>query len=138
MSYSWGKTSKERMKDGSPELIKLLDAVIVCPDLPHDMAVVSVFRGELLQNEAYRLGHSGVKFPDSSHNKMPSPSADLCPWIDGRLAWENTLAFYENAAVILQVARREGIELRRWPLTFVRNGKTVLDLPHWQVVEFNF
>lgn len=45
-----------------------------------DYVVICGYRGEKEQNEAYRTGMSGLKFPNSKHNKKPCLAIDVMPY----------------------------------------------------------
>jgi peptidoglycan L-alanyl-D-glutamate endopeptidase CwlK len=45
-----------------------------------DMTIVTGYRGEAEQNQAFADGRSKLKFPHGKHNKMPSMAVDACPY----------------------------------------------------------
>lgn len=92
------------------EAIKEFDFVVICGH-----------RGEKAQNEAYRTGHSKLKFPHSKHNKTPSLAFDACPY---PINWEARAKFLEMRGVFQKVADRLDIKVRfiSW------------DLPHIELI----
>lgn len=127
----------KRLEDAIPELQELIEETATRL-LKQGILffVVSVYRDEETQNEAYRRGRSGVKFPNSRHNKKPCPCADLCPWdVDkGEPAWSDRFGYYQIMITMLQVALEKQIPLRHWPLEFRdRNRNLVKDLPHVEI-----
>ena len=64
--------SQQRLATCAPEIQEIFNAVIAS----YDCTILTGYRGEGEQNEAFRQGHSKVKFPDSRHNSTPSAAAD--------------------------------------------------------------
>lgn len=58
-----------------------------------DFAIICGHRGEEAQNQAFMSGNSGKRWPDSLHNRTPSPALDFAPWIDDGIPWKDTHAF---------------------------------------------
>lgn len=65
-----------------------------------DFSVICGYRGEHEQNQAYRLGNSKLKYPQSKHNKKPSMAFDLMPYPPNKRAQ----AFHDLAQVILRIS----------------------------------
>lgn len=79
MSYSYGKTSRERLETCHPLLQELFNRVIKHTD-------TSIFcgeRGEEAQTKAFEEGKSLAQYPESSHNNSPSLAVDAGPYPEG-------------------------------------------------------
>jgi peptidoglycan L-alanyl-D-glutamate endopeptidase CwlK len=100
MINRWGLRSKQQLVTCHHDLVTLANRVLQI----HDASVIFGYRNRLLQNQAYRLGHSKLQFPDSLHNLFPSAAIDLGPYLPGyRVTYdrEHTLYF---AGIVLGVA----------------------------------
>lgn len=78
--------------------------------------VIDAYRNEERQNLAFARGASKHRYPGSVHNKLPSLAVDVIPlplpkgWGDDD--WLERVKFYEVAAVIKAIARRNGHDTR--------------------------
>ena len=45
-----------------------------------DMTIVTGYRGEVEQDQAFKDGRSLLKFPNGRHNRNPSLAVDACPF----------------------------------------------------------
>lgn len=98
------------------EVIKHVDCTILCGH-----------RGEQEQNEAYALGHSKVRFPNSKHNPNPSMAVDVAPY---PVDWNDLNRFREFAVIVKECAARMGIKVRHGG-----DWKGFPDWPHWELVD---
>lgn len=100
-----------------------------------DITVITGHRPELEQNEAFRTGHSKLKFPRSKHNSMPSKAIDIAP---NPLDWKDLQRFIHLAGFVCGVAAYMGIRMR-WGGDFdgdfnLKNNSFV-DMPHFELVD---
>jgi peptidoglycan LD-endopeptidase CwlK len=91
-----------------------------------DFVVLEGHRGREAQNKAFRDGKSGLPWPNSKHNQVPSLAADVAPW---PLDWEDTGRFKTLATVIKAAAGRLNISIE-WG-----GDWRSVDMPHWQLSE---
>jgi peptidoglycan L-alanyl-D-glutamate endopeptidase CwlK len=102
-------------------LIEICEAVIK----DYDFTVLSGFRSEAEQQEAYDTGHSNLVFPNSKHNvRLVKPeefdstpcsqAVDIAPWHAKRphIRWDNEREFVFLAGLMTQAANERGIRLR--------------------------
>jgi peptidoglycan L-alanyl-D-glutamate endopeptidase CwlK len=105
----------------------------------HDCSVISAWRGFIEQDDLYHRGLSQLQFPHSAHNQMPSIAIDLAPYnpVKGRVDWEDTLAFYYFAGIVMNTAEVLGIPLRwggDWDMDDDLHDQTFMDLAHFELV----
>jgi peptidoglycan L-alanyl-D-glutamate endopeptidase CwlK len=120
---SFSSVSKERLKECDSRIQTVLNEAIKY----YDFSVLCGHRGEEEQNEAYRKGHSKLKYPQSNHNKNPSKAVDVAPY---PIDWKNHKRFYFLAGIILLIAKKKNISLR-WG----GHWKNFVDLPHFEIKE---
>lgn len=107
------------------EVIKHFDCSIICG-----------FRGEHEQNEAYRLGNSQKKWPDSKHNQTPSIAVDAVPY---PIVWSDRERFTYFAGHVMGIARMKGIQLiwgGNWMADTILKDNKFDDLAHFQLKTF--
>ncbi len=115
-------TCDPRLVDICLEAIKIIDFTVICGH-----------RGEEDQNKAYVGGKSKLKYPQSSHNKIPSQAVDLAPY---PINWENRERFTLLAGVILGIAHQKGYNLRwggAWNGLDTFTTNKFSDLPHFEL-----
>jgi peptidoglycan L-alanyl-D-glutamate endopeptidase CwlK len=81
--------SEERLKTCHRDLQILFRHVIQ----DYDNSILCGHRGEKDQNEAFAIGNSQVKFPNSKHNYIPSLAVDAVPY-EGRADFDKTQSAY--------------------------------------------
>ena len=117
------ETCDQRLQDIFNEVIKTWDCTIMCG-----------YRGEYEQNQAYHNRKSGLKFPQSKHNKSPSKAVDVAPY---PIDWNDTIAFASFAGYVKRVAEEQGVQIR-WGGDWNRDGfnkdQTFNDLPHFEIL----
>ena len=118
---SFGKTSRQRLSEIHPDLRKVLEIAII----EFDFTVLCGHRGEAEQNKANDEGKSGLRYPNSKHNKKPSRAVDIAPW---PIDWNNIERFEEMKRVVFTAAHALGIELV-WGGDWVR----LKDCPHFEL-----
>ena len=120
--YPFGRKSKEVRATLSPRLVLLVNKLA---DL-FDISLISGHRGKEEQTEYFNKG-TGIEWPDSKHNVMPSKAVDLAPY---PLNWSNiTQKDIEQWNMILgaalAIAKEAEFEIR-----LGKNFSNVVDYPH--------
>jgi peptidoglycan L-alanyl-D-glutamate endopeptidase CwlK len=110
MSFSFGANSEKHLATCDERMIQI--ARLVMSWQIYDFSVVWGFRGADDQNEAFEAGNSGKEWPDSLHNRMPSPALDFAPYINGiGIPWKDTHAFAVIGGLFLAAGAELGYEL---------------------------
>lgn len=126
----FSQRSIRQLETVDPRLARVLNVAVA----KRDFTVIIGHRGREAQEEAYRNGKSKARFGQSLHNTLPSRAVDIAPT---PIDWDDTQAFRELAAVILETAREQGVEIR-WGGDWDRDGDTAdnrfNDLPHFELV----
>lgn len=118
------QTCDERLQRLFTEVIKHVDCT-----------VIQGHRGKDEQDEAFRKGHSKLKFPNSKHNSFPSKAVDVAPY---PIDWTNRERFTYFAGIVKGLAISMNIPLRwggDWSRNFDPKDETFLDLPHFEIDE---
>lgn len=102
---AFSKSSLYRLNTCDPRLQKLMNEVIK----HRDCTIICGHRPELEQNEAFRTGHSKLKFPQSKHNSFPSKAIDVMP---AKLDWKDRDGILNLMGFIAGVASQMNIKLR--------------------------
>lgn len=102
---TFGKQSIENKLTCHLDLQAILDEAIK----HYDFKIICGHRGEDEQNQAYRMGRSKVRWPNSKHNSIPSKAADCAPY---PIDWEDLERFNEMAIHIKTAADKLGAEIR--------------------------
>ena len=129
-------SNKSNMKlDTSHPLLQELFRAVVKED---DCTIVEGQRGMTRQNQLFSQGKSKLKWPDSTHNSMPSMGVDAAPYIPGKgIPWEHPEQFYFFAGKVMAKARQLGIPVR-WGGDWDRDGdvkdQRFNDLAHWELL----
>lgn len=125
----FGATSTARLATCDPRLQAVMRAVVV----HFDCMIIEGHRPEVAQNAAYAAGKSKVKWPNSTHNTLPSTGVDAAPW---PLDWNDSARFHYFAGVVMATARHMGVKLR-WGGDWNRNtqvkDETFRDLVHFEL-----
>ena len=130
----FGRTSRTNLQQCHPDLQRLFEEVVK----HFDCSVICGHRGEAEQNEAYHAGRSGLKFPQSKHNKTPSMAADVAPYYSGEgIPWEDRERFILFAGYVLGVAEQMGLKVvwgGDWDSDRKMKDHTFFDGPHFELV----
>jgi peptidoglycan L-alanyl-D-glutamate endopeptidase CwlK len=106
---TWSRTSKEVYDDLHPQLQVIVTRI---RDEVADISLVSGHRGKEEQNDAFDVGASTLRYPDSKHNTLPSIAVDFQPYpypkYEPKL-W-GSLGYIAGRA--LGIALEEGVTLR--------------------------
>lgn len=157
---NFGRTSRERLATAHPLLQELMQRVVK----RRDITILYGHRNEAEQNEAHARGASTKRWPESTHNTLPSMAVDVAPWpiphnwgdlvhgVTGKardLAWKERVKFYEVAALARFVWSQmceERPELATqyrlrcgadWDGDGDYRDQDFDDLPHFELVEVN-
>ena len=106
MTYILSNSSFENLSTCCVDLKRVVIAAIKTS--PIDFSVICGFRDKEAQELAFRLGHSKLHFPLSSHNKNPSLAVDIIPYPSG---YKDIYNFQIMGAHILLTAHSMGIKL---------------------------
>jgi peptidoglycan LD-endopeptidase CwlK len=97
-----------------------------------DFVVVCGHRGKEEQNKAYAMNNSGLMYPHSKHNQLPSLAMDLAPCkvVDGKttIDWNDIKAFQDLAKIIKRIADDQHI-----PIEWGGDWRGRKDMPHFQL-----
>ena len=124
--YKYSNVSKQRLASCHPDLQLVFNEVI----RHRDCSILCGHRGEHEQNAAFAGGFSGLRYPQSKHNKLPSLAVDVMPYFQVRphIRWDDNIATTHFAGFVLGVASQMGISLE-WG----GNWKGGWDKPHYQL-----
>lgn len=117
------KKSLKVLETADPKLILLVDEV----SKEMDLWVYTAYRGEKAQNEAFASGASELKFPDSTHNKLPSKAIDCGPLTEDKtnIDWTNEAAFIKMRELFYKASIKLGIPIKK-----IIKLKKGYDYPH--------
>ncbi len=108
-------------------LLRLIDVKVTCG-----------FRGEDQQNTEYAEGDSTKKWPESKHNKLPSPAIDIHPY---PIDFEDRDRYVHMAGMVIAIGALVGVEIRwggKWRKDVdIKDNKKVTgldDLGHFEIV----
>lgn len=126
----FSKTSIDRLSTCDVRLQQLFYAVVET----WDCSIICGRRGKEEQNKAYAKGKSGLRFPESKHNSLPSKAVDVAPY---PIDWNDLGSFYMFAGYVKRVAEEMGIEIRYggdWDGDKKTADQTFNDLPHFELI----
>jgi hypothetical protein len=128
---SFSKRSRSRLETCDERLQELLSEAIK----QVDFSVLCGFRNEADQEAAYVEGASTKQWPDSKHNRSPSPAVDVAPY---PVDWNDPARFARLFGYIERIAHEKGIKIR-WGADWNQNWRTkderLVDMPHIEIVE---
>lgn len=132
--YYLGKTSRRRRDTCTPRIITFCDELIKIVDY----TVLCGHRGEVAQNKAYNNipRRSSKRWPNSLHNRYPSPAIDLSPW---PVDWEDRERFAYFAGYAMRTAQVLGIKMiwgADWDSDFNIQEHRLIDMPHFEEVNY--
>jgi len=139
--YSFGKRSKEKLKQLHPDLRHVLELAIQVIDF----SIIEAWRSKEAQNKAFEQGRSKLRWPKSKHNtKNNKPgevlAVDIVPYPGGWATTdENIKKFYFLMGIIKGIAGIEGIKVRfgiDWNSNNVFSDQSFHDLPHIELVGY--
>lgn len=128
---NFSESSKKRLATCDDRLQKLMNEVIKY----QDFTVLCGHRGKEEQDDAFRTGASTKRWPDSKHNRNPSPAIDVAPY---PVDWNDKARFARLVGFIECIAMQQGLKLR-WGGDWNGNMRTTdekfVDMPHLEIVE---
>ena len=127
---AFSSSSAGRLATCDERLILLFDEVVK----EFDCTVLEGHRNEADQNEAYRSGHSQLRWDEGNHNKTPSLAVDVAPY---PIDWENIPRFIYFGGYVLGMAARMGIPLAwggDWNSDRDLTNQTLFDYPHFELI----
>ena len=115
MTFLFGVRSTERLSTCTQAMQRV--ARVALEIGPYDFTIVCGHRTEDAQDAAFFAGLSEKRWPDSTHNAMPSRAFDAAPWLidsagKGFIPWRDEGAFFVLAGVLLVAAKMEGVRIR--------------------------
>lgn len=129
----FSRSSNMKLGTCHPQLQRLFREVIK----EYDCTVVWGHRGEVDQNDAYSMGNSEKRWPDSKHNQVPSLAIDVAPYVVGKgIVWEVRQCYF-FAGYVMRVAKELGIEIRTgadWDGDFDVNDQKLRDVCHFEII----
>lgn len=133
-TYSYSKTSQEKLSTCHPDLQRLFMEVIK----HYDCSILCGYRNEADQNDAFVRGASKKKYPDSKHNATPSLAVDVMPYpVNWSSSKENLCKLYHFVGYVKATADALGIKIR-CGADFNSNGvffdDKLVDAPHYEIV----
>lgn len=100
-----------------------------------DLTVLCGHRGEVEQEQAFKDGNSTKHWPDSKHNRLPSPAVDVTPY---PIDWKDQIRQARLAGYIMAVADTLDIEMT-WGDDWNNDGRsrdeTFVDMPHLELTD---
>lgn len=122
------ETCDQQLQDLFYEVLQHWDCTIICGT-----------RTQLEQERAFKDGKSKVNWPDSKHNTFPSKAVDVAPFYPGEgIPWNDKERFRLFGGFVLGTAVSMGIKIRYggdWDGDWVLTDQTLIDLPHFELVE---
>ena len=88
----------------------------------HDCTILDGHRGEDEQNTAYERGLSKLRYPMSSHNRIPSCACDVAPF---PIDWTDLDGFRTFAKEVKRIAKDLDVNVE-WG----GDWTTLVDMPH--------
>lgn len=132
---AFSQRSLERLETCHPalkvlflEVVRHVDCTILCGH-----------RGEEEQLQAYEDGVSGLLFPESKHNTIPSLAVDVAPWFAEKphVRWMDKDSWYFFGGYVFRTAHDLGISVRwggDWDRDLDFRDNHLVDLPHWEII----
>jgi hypothetical protein len=128
---SFSARSLERLQTCDQRLQKLLHAAI----RGRDFSVICGYRDREAQNEAFSLGRSTKRWPESKHNSFPSVAVDIAPY---PVDWNDTARFARLVGYIERIAEEMEIPIRwggDWDQDTFTADERFIDMPHLELLE---
>lgn len=130
----FGSVSTSRLATCAPPLIAICEKAIIFVNF----SVLCGHRNEEEQDEAFRMGNSTKRWPESKHNKLPSLAVDVGPYVPGiKIDWSDTAAFARLAGYLERIADEMGVRIRwggDWNDNFRTKDERLIDMPHLELV----
>lgn len=138
---SYSTRSAANLATCTPGIQRVMYAVI----LEVNNSVIYGHRTETLQNKAFEDGFSTKKWPNSTHNSIPSKGVDILPYPSGwpqktdsdMVTMHKIAHFYYLAGVVMTKAKELGVKLRwggDWDMDKDFLDQSFDDLAHFEEV----
>lgn len=132
MAFVFGPQSRKHLDTCEEGLIEVAELVLSWN--VYDFSIVWGFRGQESQNQAYRSGNSSKEWPDSMHNRRPSPALDFAPYIPGvGIPWKDTHAFAVLGGMFIAAGQVVGYPIRYggdWDMDGETTDQRLMDWGH--------
>lgn len=128
---AFSQTSLKRLATCDSRLQRIFTEIVQ----HFDCSILCGHRNEAAQNEAFQKGHSTKRWPDSKHNKFPSPAVDVAPY---PVQWDDIERFRYFAGFVVGFAAARGLKLKNggdWDMDTDLKDQNLIDLPHFEIVE---
>jgi peptidoglycan LD-endopeptidase CwlK len=123
----FSQRSTDRLSTCHRLLQRLMRSVVA--DL--DITIICGFRGEGEQNDAYAIGASKLRWPQSKHNVSPSMAVDVAPY---PIDWNDDERFKKMGQVVKEHWERIPVDERMgYSLSWGGDWKSFKDLPHFEL-----
>jgi len=125
----FSKRSKSKLESCHDDLQKLFNEVIKT----YDCTILVGHRAKEEQDEAFRTGHSKLKFPESKHNQSPSLGVDVAFY---PIDWNDWNKWYHFCGYVLATADQMGIKVRSgidWDGDKDFKDQSFIDAVHWEL-----
>ena len=137
--FTYGARSTAHLNTCHPDLRRVAKTALVVS--PIDITIVCGLRQQRAQDEAFAMGLSRKRWPDSRHNGVApdydeSTALDFAPWINGTIHWNDTGSFYVVAGIFLAAAGWEGVKVRYggdWDRDGLTRDQSFMDLGHLEL-----
>jgi peptidoglycan L-alanyl-D-glutamate endopeptidase CwlK len=133
-----GVYSNGQLDTCHPKLQKLIRETVkrLTRHSKFDFTVLCGHRGRAAQEQAYAEKKSTKEWPDSLHNRLPSPAVDIAPY---PIDWNDTARFARLAGYIQAVADELDIQIRwggDWDGDTRTNDEKFVDMPHFELTQW--
>jgi peptidoglycan L-alanyl-D-glutamate endopeptidase CwlK len=138
----FSEVSKDRLRQCHPELQSVFNDVVRI----FDCSILCGFRDEATQNELFAQGRDTeglildrsrvvtyAQWPDSNHNRMPSPAADVAPY---PIDWKDLKRMHLFGGFVLGYAKAIDVHLRwggDWNQNWQVKDEKFRDLVHFEL-----
>lgn len=129
VAFPFGPKSLAQLATCDPKLQLLFHEV----SKYRSCTIIIGHRNKAAQDEAFRTGHSKLKWPLGEHNKLPSSALDASPY---PIDWKNTQRFYYFGGFVMGIAASLGIRIRfggDWDSDGDPRNQTFNDLVHFEL-----
>ena len=127
----FSRRSRENLRTCDYRLVSLMNEVV----RNFDCTVICGYRGHELQAEAFLMGFSKVRFPNSRHNVNPSLAVDVVPWPIDWIDVERAIYFM---GYVKGIADQMNIRIRcggDWDGDFELKDNLFNDYGHFEIQE---
>lgn len=134
--FRFSSTSNQRLATCDERLQEIANKVMELQLF--DFGISCGHRTEAEQNKLFDEGKSKLKWPMSKHNGFPSKAFDFVLYVNGKIDWNDSEAWYMAVGVFRGVAAALGYKIRcgaDWDGDFTKKDQTFNDLPHIEILD---